>query len=134
MSDEMITMSVKQLKKELNDIFPRLINGRTWKDVQKAMREEDVYSIRKEKNELVDGTLRYLASLGSVAEAKEALETEDWDILYLIGERVISVTDHLSTVPDTDLLTVPQSGRERFLWLLLNRELSTKGEMSYYNW
>lgn len=134
MSDEMVSMEVNKLVRELDDIFHRLIGSKTWKSLQKYMREKDVYSIRKENAALVDGTIKYMSTQQSLAEAKEALETENDDIVYLIGERVTSVMDYLSKVPNTDQLTVPQSGRERFLWLLTNKELSNNSEISNYNW
>lgn len=134
MPDEMITMDAKQLAKELDDLFLRLIDARTWKSLSKDMREKDVYSIRKENEELVEAVVKNLSAQDSVAAAKAALESESDDVVYLIGERIVFGRDYLSTIQDIRQWKVPQSGRERFLWLLLNKELSSNSDMSYYNW
>lgn len=134
MPDEMITMDAKQLAKELDDLFLRLIDARTWKSLSKDMREKDVYSIRKENEELIEAVVKNLSAQDSVAAAKTALEAESDDVIYLIGERIVFGRDYLSTIQDIRQWKVPQSGRERFLWLLLNKELSSNSDMSYYNW
>ena len=134
MPDEMITMDAKQLAKELDDLFLRLIDARTWKSLSKDMREKDVYSIRKENEELIEAVVKNLSAQDSVAAAKAALEAESDDVIYLIGERIVFGRDYLSTIQDIRQWKVPQSGRERFLWLLLNKELSSNSDMSYYNW
>ena len=134
MPDEMITMDAKQLAKELDDLFLRLIDARTWKSLSKDMREKDVYSIRKENEGLVEAVVKNLSAQDSVAAAKAALESESDDVVYLIGERIVFGRDYLSTIQDIRQWKVPQSGRERFLWLLLNKELSSNSDMSYYNW
>ena len=134
MPDEMITMDAKQLAKELDDLFLRLIDARTWKSLSKDMREKDVYSIRKENEELIEAVVKNLSAQDSVAAAKTALEAESDDVIYLIGERIVFGRDYLSAIQDIRQWKVPQSGRERFLWLLLNKELSSNSDMSYYNW